>query len=232
MRLHCIQHVPFENVGNIGVWAADRGHALKYTRMYRGEPLPERSEFDWLVVMGGPMGVHDTDAFPWLRLERDFLAETVSHDRIVLGVCLGAQLIADALGAPVGPNGEKEIGWFPVRLTEGAGESPVFAVLPEKFTAFHWHGDTFGMPSGALHTATSNACANQAFAWGERVYGLQFHLEYSFRSIQTMVENCFEDLAPSPHVQTPAEMLYGHEHVDDLRELLFAFLDAIAADAA
>lgn len=231
MRLQCIQHVPFEDAANIAVWAADRGHTLAYTRMYRGEPLPERSEFDWLVVMGGPMGVHDTDEFPWLRQERDFLVRAIDRDHVVLGVCLGAQLIAHAMGTAVGPNGEKEIGWFPVRLTEAAAGSPAFAALPEEFVAFHWHGDTFGVPSGALHTAASKACTNQAFACGGRVYGLQFHLEYSFRSIQMMVDNCFEDLVPSPHVQTAAEMLYGHEHVDSLRDLLFTFLDAVADNA-
>jgi GMP synthase-like glutamine amidotransferase len=231
MRLHCIQHVPFEDAANIAVWAADRGHTMACTRMDRGEPLPDRDSFDWLIVMGGPMGVHDLDEFPWLRHERGLLAETIERDRIVLGICLGAQIIADAMGAPVGRNGEREIGWFPVRLTAQAAESPAFAALPDEFTAFHWHGDTFGIPSGCLHTAASKACANQAFACGERIFGLQFHLEYSEESIRAMVDNCFGDLAPAPHVQTPAEMLYGHEHLEALRDLLFTFLDAVAGRA-
>jgi GMP synthase (glutamine-hydrolysing) len=231
MRLHCIQHVPFEGPANIAAWAAARGHSLTGTRIYRGEPLPEPDEFNWLFVMGGPMGVHDADEFPWLQGERDFLTRAIERSRPVFGICLGAQLIADVMGAPVGPNGEKEIGWFPVRLTPEAREAPALGALPDEFIAFHWHGDTFGIPSGALHVATSVACANQAFAFEDRIYGLQFHLEYSQQSVAAMVENCFGDLAPSPHVQTPAEMLYGHEHVDALRGLLFSFLDAVADGA-
>jgi len=144
----------------------------------------------------------------------------------VLGVCLGAQLVADVLGGRVTRNPQKEIGWFPVQLTDEARASPLLGGFPQQFLPFHWHGDTFSIPPGAVRIASSAACANQAFQFDDRVIGLQFHLDYSAESIETMIGNCGDELMDAPGVQRAADMLSGPERVAEIRRLLHALLDA------
>jgi GMP synthase-like glutamine amidotransferase len=163
MKIHCVQHVPFEGSANIEAWARDRSHDLSNTLLFEGKSLPEMEEFDWLIIMGGPMNIYEEDKYPWLRKEKEFIKRAIASDKIVLGICLGAQLMADALGGNVHKNMHREIGWFPVNLTPAAKKSRIFGVLPERFMAMHWHGDTFDLPPGALHAAESQACSNQAF---------------------------------------------------------------------
>jgi GMP synthase (glutamine-hydrolysing) len=157
MRIHYLQHVPFEGLGNIENWALSKGHQIADTQLYNNDPLPEPEEFDWLIVMGGPMNIYEEDRFPWLAREKVFIKDAIDSGKIVLGVCLGAQLIADALGAKIHKNQYPEIGWFDVRLTDAARKSRVFRRLPERFTAFHWHGDTFDLPPGATRIAESES---------------------------------------------------------------------------
>ena len=177
MRVHVLQHVDFEDAAGIADWAADRGHALAATRLHAGEPLPGPGEFDFLVVMGGPMNVYEHVEHPWLEQEKAFLRRAVEAEKAVLGVCLGAQLLADVLGGAVRQGVHKEIGWLPVRGTAEAFGHGLFRDFPAEYAAFHWHGDTFSIPPGAVRVAESAACPNQAFALGGRVVGLQFHLE-------------------------------------------------------
>ena len=150
LRIHYLQHVEFEDAANIVPWAEARGHAVTCTRLHRGEPLPPVDAFDWLVIMGGPMNVCDHDRYPWLVREKAFIGESIGRNKVVLGICLGAQLIADVLGGRITPNREKEIGWFPVSLTGAGLRSPLFQPLPRQFLPFHWHGDTFSIPPGAV----------------------------------------------------------------------------------
>lgn len=227
MRIHYLQHVPFEHAANIAAWAGTRGHTLSATRLDRGDPLPALDAFNWLVIMGGPMNVYEHDRCPWLVREKRFIADSIRDNKLVLGVCLGGQLVADVLGGRVTPNAEKEIGWFPVSLSSRAAQSPVFQTLPERFLAFHWHGDTFSIPPGAQHTAQSEACANQAFQYGDRVIGLQFHLDYSVASIEKMIEHCGEELVDAPHVQSSPPALADAKRVEGIQELLYRFLDAM-----
>jgi len=189
MRIHYLQHVPFEGPAAIADWAADRGHEITGSHLYRGDPLPGADDFDWLVVMGGPMGVGDVDDYPWMRPELDLIGASVERGRRVLGICLGAQFLAHALGARVYPAPEKEIGWFPV---EGlAVERPgIYAGLPVRFTPLHWHGDTFDLPADAVPLAQGPGCPNQAFQVGERAIGLQFHIEATPSSVAALVEHC------------------------------------------
>jgi GMP synthase-like glutamine amidotransferase len=227
MKILCVQHVPFEGPGSVRPWAKRRGHELMRAMASEPASLPPVDRFDWLVLMGGPMGVHDADRHPWLAAEKEFIRRTLDADRRVLGICLGAQLLADALGARVSRAPEREIGWFPVeRTTAGAG-SPIGQALPAKFTAFQWHGDTFDLPGGATHLARSAGCEQQGFALGARVAGLQFHLEFSGETVQDLLRHCPGDLAPGPYVQTPEGMLWEPRRFDASHALLDAILDAI-----
>ncbi len=196
MKVHCLQHVPFEGPGTIEDWARQGNHSLALTRLFTDEPLPNPDAFDWLVVMGGPMGVQDDSRFPWLTREKRFIEQAIRQNKTVLGICLGAQLIADVLGAKVYPNEHKEIGWFPIYRTDHADTCSVGQTLPEHLEVFHWHGDTFDLPAGSAHLARSAACENQAFLYADRVLGLQFHLETTMAGVQALVSRCAQDLAP------------------------------------
>src|SRR5262249_35158018 len=153
MRIHYLQHVAFEDLAAIESWAEDAGHTIAATQLFRNQPLPETADFDMLVVLGGPMNIYEEDQHPWLASEKRFIERALGEEKHVLGICLGSQLIADILGARVFRNREKEIGWFPITLTEAAQSHPLFADVPENITVFHWHGDTFDLPAGAIHLA-------------------------------------------------------------------------------
>ena len=215
MRVHYLQHVPFEGLGSIRPWLSARGAHVTSTRLYEDPRLPEVSELDWLIVMGGPMSANDDDRLPWLAPERALIAEAVATGKVVLGICLGAQLLARALGARVYPNGEPEIGWFPVEAPEaggvsaegGAGGAAGAGALELPVEAFHWHGETFDLPAGATHLARSAGCRHQAFRFGPRVLGLQFHLEMTPEGAHALIEACGEELREAPYVQPAVEML-------------------------
>lgn len=207
MRIHHLQHVSFEGLGIMESFFLQRGHQLSSTHFYLGNPLPSIAEFDWLIVMGGPMGVNNEIEFPWLNEEKIFIRESIESGKIVLGICLGAQLIADALGARVFKNEYREIGWFPIERKIDAKESAMADVFPETLDVFHWHGDTFETPKGAKLLASSEACRNQGFVIDSRVVGLQFHLETTSESAAALIQNCRAELAGPKHVQSEAEML-------------------------
>ena len=211
MRIHYLQHVPFEGPGSLERWALSNGHTLSATRLYAGELPATLEDVGALVILGGPMNVYEEQIYPWLVHEKIFIKQAIESDIPILGVCLGAQLIADVLGARVYRNPHKEIGWFPLELTNPARESHLFGGLPAEFTALHWHGDTFDLPPGATHIAKSEGCANQAFVLdSERVVGLQFHLEWTKPILAETLRNCSDDLTEGTYVQSPNEML-NHE---------------------
>jgi GMP synthase-like glutamine amidotransferase len=224
--------VPFEEAANIATWAREHRHAVTRTRLDEGEPLPDVGEIGLLAVMGGPMNVYQYRDYPWLRQEKAFLERAAAAGLPILGVCLGAQLLADVLGAKVVQNLHVEIGWFPVRLTPEARDSHLFKGLPSEFTAFHWHGDTFDTPPGTARLAESDACANQAFQYAGRVVGLQFHLEYTPDSIHAMLAHCGNELKTAPFIQTPDQILAGFERIGQTRKLLFALLDSMVQAAS
>jgi GMP synthase-like glutamine amidotransferase len=201
VRIHWFQHVPFEDLGCIAPYLLAHGHTLSATRSHAGETPPAPTDFDALIVMGGPMNVDDVDAHPWLAGEKAAIAAAIAQGKPVLGICLGAQLIAAALGAAVTRNAETEIGWFDVALTPQARTHALFSGFPERFSAFHWHGDTFAIPDAAQHLMRSEACANQAFSLGARVIGLQFHLEVTAADARRMY--AVERPEPGRYVQDP-----------------------------
>jgi GMP synthase-like glutamine amidotransferase len=225
MRIHWLQHVDFEGLGSIEEWVRQKGHALSCTRLFAGEHVPALDVFDLLIVMGGPMGVHDQEKYPWLQGEKAFLRRVIAAAKPVLGVCLGAQLLADVLGARVFANEEKEIGWFPVERASTVPEQ-LESVLPLRQKVFHWHGDTFSLPEQAIQLYSSAACTNQAFVYKERVIGLQFHLEVSPESVATLIENCRAELLVAPWIQSEEEMLVAEGvRFEDLHTWLGSLLD-------
>ncbi|MBI3100790.1 MAG: gamma-glutamyl-gamma-aminobutyrate hydrolase family protein [Burkholderiales bacterium] len=205
MRAHYLQHVAFEGLGAIEPWLVEQGYQITATRFDQDGALPEPQAVDLLIVMGGPMGVNEGAQYPWLAAEKRFVRECIALGKPVLGVCLGAQVIASALGARVYANTHKEIGWLPVQGT-GAGGAGVFR-FPASQTVFHWHGETFDLPDGAVHLARSEGCEHQAFQWGPRVIGLQFHLEATPATTQDMVTHGQAELQPARYVQSAQDIL-------------------------
>ena len=226
MRIACITHVPFEGPGTLADWATDRGHTLVVVDAVK-EKLPLPIEFDMFVTMGGPMSANDLGANPWLLGELELLAAAVEGERLVLGVCLGSQLLASALGGAVRSAAEAEIGWFPVTLTEAGRASAVFGDWPERFLAGHWHGDTFELPDGIPSAATSEVTPNQAFETaGGKVVGLQFHLEWTRHGLAALVSNCADELVEDgPHAWDAKRLLTDEGAFEDSRDLLFGLLD-------
>lgn len=227
MRVHYFQHVPFEGLGSIAGWLGARGMAVTGTRFHESALLPELSDIDWLIVMGGPMSVHDEALHPWLREEKAFIAAAIGAGKAVLGICLGAQLIAEVLGASVFGNAEKEIGWHPVSAVSIAPDHPAFRFPPDPLV-FHWHGETFELPAGSVHLARSAGCENQAFQFGANVVALQFHLETTLDSAQALVANCRTDLQPGQHVQAEEAILSApreqYEAANSLMDRVLSYL--------
>jgi GMP synthase-like glutamine amidotransferase len=203
MRALCITHVAFEGPARIGDWARNRGHSLKVVRADLPETSLSLQSHDSLVVMGGPMSANDDH--DWLSSELKLIESALQQRIPVLGVCLGAQLLARALGARVFAASHKEIGWWPVHANPdpGSGEP----LLPSTFVPFHWHGETFELPNGAQRLASSPVCENQAFVFGKLALGLQFHVEASNDSVGDIVREGADDLTGGPWVQTAAAML-------------------------
>ena len=225
MRLHSLQHVPFEDLAYIESWAQERSHSISRTLLFNNDPFPEMSEFDWLVILGGPMNIYEEEEFPWLKREKKFISEAIAQQKFVLGICLGAQLVADVLGGKVFENPYKEIGWYPVRLTPEARKSAIFRPLPAQFVAFHWHGDTFSIPPGGIRIAESEGCSKQAFEYHGRVIGLQFHLESALESIQRLIRNCAGELADGKYIQSAEEMLGQRGNFPKIRRIMTLLLD-------
>jgi GMP synthase-like glutamine amidotransferase len=222
-NIACIQHVPFESPGRVAEWAAARGHEWTRVRVFDGDAMPAAGDVDALVVMGGPMGVHDGEKFAWLPDEKRTIQRAILDRVPVLGICLGAQLIAHVLGARVYRNRFREVGWFPVEATDAGVSHDRFA-LPRRFTAFHWHGDAFDLPPGAVRLAGNAACECQAFAVG-RTLGLQFHLEITAETIDALAHHCKDDLNAGPYVQTVDEMRTRVGELAGTHRLLDSLLD-------
>jgi GMP synthase (glutamine-hydrolysing) len=176
--IYALTHAPHETVGVIGDALRELNLPMKCVNLFEGDGLPrDTSDLSGLIVMGGPMSVNDVAIHPFLFDELQLIEKVLAKEKPVLGICLGAQLIAKALGSKVYPNRVKEIGWHTVWLTPAAGADALFKESSPELPAFHWHGETFDLPAGAVHLARSSRCENQAFRWGRSTYGFQFHLE-------------------------------------------------------
>ncbi|MGH8046682.1 MAG: type 1 glutamine amidotransferase [Chthoniobacterales bacterium] len=211
MNLHVLQHIHCEGPGCIADWARERGATISTTHLYRGESLPDPGTVDFLVVMGGPMNIYQDRDHPWLLGERAFIKAHISAGKPVVGVCLGSQFLADALGGRVIQNPHIEIGCFPVEFTAEARAR--FPFLPASLPVTHWHGDTFVLPAGALRLATSVACLNQGFVYGNHVLALQFHPEVTHTDLVAWVQSFDANPEPSAYVQTGETILATPDEV-------------------
>ncbi len=225
MKVHVLQHVAFEGLGSIEEWLAERQAKVSWTRFFAGESTPQESAIDLLIILGGPMGVHDEESCPWLAEEKVFVRRCIDSGIAVLGICLGAQIIANVLGGRVHANPVREIGWFPVKFLAGATDCRYFRGFPEQAEVFHWHGDTFDLPTGAVHLASSAACRNQAFLYQERVIGLQFHLETTAGSAGQLIAMCGDEIVPGPFIQSSAVMVSEDRQFFGINDLMHRLLD-------
>ncbi len=229
MRMAVLQHVPFEGPAAIAEWADARAIAANTAHLYRGDAPPGLDAFDMLTVMGGPMSANDEAVLDWLPPEIALVRDAIAANKIVLGVCLGAQIVAKALGGAVAKGRQKEIGWFAVERTETS--HPLFEGLPAEFMAFHWHGETFSLPESAVRLASTPATENQAFAVGKRALGLQFHMEATKESVNALIEYGAGDIEGGPTQQQPDEIRAGIGHCAALRPHLNRLLDNLAGFA-
>lgn len=198
MRVYVLQHVPFEELGNIQPWLTQQNAEVHYCRLYANDPLPDVNKTDLLIVLGGPMSVNDESHYPWLVAEKAFLAQAIAAEKPIVGICLGAQLIASCQGARIYSNYAKEIGWFDITAVAAYGD---VLSLPASMHVFHWHGETFELPANAVLLASSVACNNQIFQLGQRVIGLQCHLETTADNARSMVLHCADELTGGSFIQ-------------------------------
>lgn len=189
MRILVLRHVPHEDLGIFVDILGEEKIAFDYLNLYEGLGPISMENYNALIILGGPMNVYETDQYPFLANEELAIKDAILKKIPVLGICLGAQLIAKALGAKVFPNDVKEIGWYPLIITDTGMSDPLCQHFNFKENVFQWHGDTFDLPEGAMQLASSPACRNQAFRFGDRVYGLQFHIEVT----QEMVEEWLKE---------------------------------------
>jgi GMP synthase-like glutamine amidotransferase len=226
MRAHYFQHVPFEGLGSIESWLLSNGYEVSCSRLFEFAIFPNLEDIDFLIVMGGPMSVNDEHEYAWLAAEKAFIRKAIEIGKPVLGICLGAQLIANCLGAKVYPNEHKEIGWFPVQSVNS--DSPSLFQFPETIDVFHWHGETFDLPPNAGRFAKSEACANQGFQIGATVIGLQFHLETTAESAREIIDNCRDELIPSQWIQSESALLSvkskSYQHINKLMGEILEYL--------
>lgn len=227
-RAHYLQHVPFEGLGSIERWLIDQQHQITVTRLYANDAFPDIKDIDWLIVMGGPMGIYDYDEYAWLKSEKAFIRACIDADKTVLGICLGGQLIADTLGAKVTRNPHVEIGWLPIQVDAQSKESAIGKILSEADQVFHWHGDTFSLPAGAQHLAKSEGCANQAYLYNGKVLGLQFHLETTREGAQALCKECADELVPNTYIQTAKEILHSEPKFKHANQLMAKLLTALS----
>lgn len=201
-------HVPFEGPAAIRDWLSQKGFVIHEVQTWTVANWHSLALPDWLVIMGGPMAAWDDTAYPWLAEEAAFIRRCIDAHKAVLGICLGAQLIARTLGARVWKNAHREIGWWPVTATHAGQTHPLGALFCTSPSVLHWHGDTFDIPAGAVHLAQSEACANQVFAYGDHVLALQCHLEMRRPHVERLAHFCADELATGgPYIQSADKVL-------------------------
>ena len=232
MKIHYLQHVPFEDLGMMAPLFMAGGHKLTNTQFFKSYTLPSVNDFDCLVVMGGPMGVDDESSYPWLYEEKKIIEAAVKHKKIILGICLGAQLIAQVMGANVHKNKYREIGWFDIERKKAISDTLLADVFPLQARVFHWHGDTFDIPKGAVHIAKSEACENQAFVLDNHIVGFQFHLESTPQTVKNLILNCKDEIDGSKYVQSETRILSKKNDFSHINNIMHSVLDSLIRQTA
>jgi GMP synthase-like glutamine amidotransferase len=222
MRIFFLQHDPLDGPGAMIEWAEARGHTVATCLICEGAPLPPIESFDLLVSLGGPMGAYEEDLLPWLGIEKQYLRQTVAAGKKILGLCLGCQLLAEALGGKAFRHTCKEFGWQPIEpLPQGAD----WFGTQKPFKAFQWHGDTYSLPPEAVQIATNEACDQQAFVIGNQVLGLQFHLEWTEQMARDALADPGAAPPKSPFVQSPEEILSDPSLFETGKRRFFLMMD-------
>lgn len=214
-----VQHIRCETVGTIADALSERGVSVKTVRIFEGQRLPHgMRESAGLIIMGGPMGAYEQDRYPFLRQEIHLIEEALRQDKPILGVCLGSQLLAAALGAKVTKGQKKEIGWHRIRLTPVAASDRLWAGIKSSFVAYHWHGDVFELPAGAVSLASSDLTLCQAFRYGQHAYGFLFHMEITETMIQEMLKT-FSDELQAEGIQDHEILEGAQRHLAPLQKI-------------
>jgi len=227
MKIHFLQHIPYEGLAAIRPWLDSNNHQVSVTRFFNNESPADPDEVDGLIIMGGPMGVYDEETYPWLRTEKQFIRNVVSQRKPVLGICLGSQLIAEVLGTSVYKADYTEIGWFPVVFTDAIRFSTKLDFLPERLMVYHWHGDTYDLPDGSTRIGSSEGCLNQGFLYRDSVIGLQFHMEMTPESVQAIIEHGQNEVTEGKYIQSPQEMRQKYsvfQHMNQFMEMILEYL--------
>jgi GMP synthase-like glutamine amidotransferase len=223
MRVHVFQHVKSEGVGSMKEWFHNQGAVIKTTRVDLYQALPDINDIDWLIVMGGPMSVYEEDKFSWLKPEKQFIRQAIENNKHVLGICLGGQLIASAMGAKVYANSQQEIGWFPIIKTHD-----IASWLSSDSTLLCWHGDCFDLPEAAISFATSEITRHQGFCLGPRIWALQFHIEAKQGTTEVFYRVTGSSLPQGDFVQN-LEAISSTGHLATSKETVFELLDFMLA---
>ncbi|MFX3632805.1 MAG: type 1 glutamine amidotransferase [Candidatus Pristimantibacillus sp.] len=226
MRIVLLKHFEFDDESTIAAWAERKEYPITIITPPEGDQWPPHDEYEMLIILGGPMSAYQEVEYSWLIEEKAYIHEAIVKDRKVLGICLGAQLLAEVLGSTVYRNEQKEIGWHPVTRTEHS--HILFEGIASSFYSFHWHGDCFNLPKGAVPLAFSEATRCQAFAYHDHVLALQFHLETTPACIHTMLSTWKQELVAAPYIQRSEiikEQLWRH---DDSTKLLHQLLDQLS----
>ncbi len=225
MRIHYLMHHPDEGLGIISQWIQNKGYNTGVTKFYeKSYILPQTSEYDVLIIMGGPQSVYEVEKFDWLKIEKEFIRIALEARKKILGICLGSQFLAEILGGKVYAAPHKEIGWFEIKLSQEA-LSGLFKGSPEAIHVFHWHGDTYSLPANAVRLASSEATVNQGFAYEDYVLGLQFHFEVDEKAIKGMNSAFDHELVKSKYVQTDVEIKSQIDLVVQNNAMMFKLLD-------
>ncbi|MBW2323527.1 MAG: type 1 glutamine amidotransferase [Deltaproteobacteria bacterium] len=224
------RYLSHEQRHNIITWAEEKGHSTAFTHFLKGDELPALDDFDFLIVMGGFQSAWEEETYPWLIEEKKLIATALEQDKIVLGICFGAQVLAEVLGGKAFPNKNQEIGWHEVSLNPEGKESFLFRNVPEKFLTFHWHGDHFSLPPDCSTLAFSEASSNQAFVSHRyQAVGLQFHPEMTLDSVRQAAEKFGDKWGEGPYVKGNEMVLNQTNQIAETHWLMTALLDNMEA---
>lgn len=219
MRVHVLQHADGEGLGSLAEWFLLQDASISTLRVDLNPDFPHIDEFDWLVILGGPMGAYDEDLYSWLKTEKEFIRQAIEANKRVLGICLGGQLIASAMGAKVYTNKQKEIGWFPIQKTNN-----IAPWLDSEQHFLCWHGDYFDLPESAISFATSDITEHQGFYLGPRVWALQFHIEAIQGTAKIFHQVSGGSLPEGKYIQDLA-LLFSNKYLSTSKKTAFKLLD-------